>query len=112
MKDLVNGTEMRSFIGTLNLPQPGSNRGYSPVDIIESFLVSIRIGASRSYGSKFGFTHSGWLRYDRVLQQTRMSAYAYLVGNRFHPKVSIAVFFINSMGGVMMRCFLYCRDGF
>ena len=62
MKDLVNGTEIRSFLGRLNLPQPGSNRGYSPVDIIESFLVSIWIGASR-------FTHSGWLRYDTVLQQ-------------------------------------------
>ena len=57
VKDLVEGTEIRSFLGRLNLPQPGSNRGYSPVDIIDSFLVSIWIGASRSYGSKFGDTH-------------------------------------------------------
>jgi hypothetical protein len=62
MKDLVDGTKIRSFLDRLDLPQPGSNRGYSPVDIIESFLVSIWIGAR-------GFTHSGWLRFDPVLRQ-------------------------------------------
>ena len=44
MKDLVDGTKIRSFLDRLDLPQPGSNRGYSPVDIIEGFLVSIRKG--------------------------------------------------------------------
>jgi len=37
----------------LNLPRHGSNRGYDPKDIIESFWVSIWIGAIR-------FTHSSW----------------------------------------------------
>jgi hypothetical protein len=31
----------------VDLPLPGSNRGYSPVSIIESFLVSIWCGANR-----------------------------------------------------------------
>ena len=31
----------------IDLPQAGSSRGYSPVSIIESFLVSIWYGANR-----------------------------------------------------------------
>lgn len=32
---------LRSFLDTLDIPRPGSNRGYNPVDIIEGFwLVS------------------------------------------------------------------------
>src|SRR4030042_3301341 len=37
------------------LPNPGSNRGYSTVDLIEGFLVSIILGAKR-------LSHSGTLR--------------------------------------------------
>lgn len=62
MKELVDRTGIREFLGTLDLPLPGSNRGYSPVQMMESFWVSIWTGASR-------FTHSGWLRYDKVLQE-------------------------------------------
>jgi hypothetical protein len=61
MKELVDKTGIRERMSTLALPFPGSNRGYSPVQILESFWVSVWIGASR-------FTHSGWLRYDKVLQ--------------------------------------------
>jgi len=62
MKDLVDNTGIKSFMGALNLPRRGSNRSYFPLDIIESFWVSIWIGASR-------FTHSSWLRYDTVLKE-------------------------------------------
>jgi hypothetical protein len=42
------------------LPQPGSNRGYSPIDIIESFMVSIWCGANR-------FLHTEVTRHDKAL---------------------------------------------
>ncbi len=43
-----------------DLPTPGSNRGYSPVDLIEGFMVSTILGAKR-------LSHSGTLRHDRVV---------------------------------------------
>lgn len=61
MKELLDRTGIKGFMEKLPLPKPGSNRGYSPVQIIESFWVSVSIGASR-------FTHSAWLRYDKVLK--------------------------------------------
>lgn len=60
MKELMDKTGIREKLHILSLPQPGSNHGYSPVQILESFWVSVWTGASR-------FTHSGWLRYDKVL---------------------------------------------
>lgn len=42
------------------LPNPGSNRGYSATELIEGFLVSIILGAKR-------LSHSGTLRYDKVI---------------------------------------------
>lgn len=48
--------------GCIDLPQPGSNRGYSPVSIIESFLVSIWCGANR-------FMHTEVTRHDEVLKE-------------------------------------------
>lgn len=46
----------------IDLPQPGSNRGYSPVSIIESFLVSIWCGANR-------FMHTEVTRHDEALKK-------------------------------------------
>jgi len=43
-----------------DLPRPGSNRGYSPIVILESFLVSIWSGANR-------FLHTEITRHDKVL---------------------------------------------
>lgn len=45
-----------------HLPHPGSNRGYSPVDLIEGFMVSVLLGARR-------LSHSGTLRNDHVVQR-------------------------------------------
>lgn len=61
MKRFIDQTGIRDELTTLNLPQPGSNRGYQPEQIIESFWLSIWTGASR-------YIHCDWLRYDRVLQ--------------------------------------------
>jgi hypothetical protein len=62
MKDLVDRSGIKKRLAGLPLPQPGSNRGYDPVAIIESFWTSVWIGASR-------FCHSEYLRYDPVLRE-------------------------------------------
>ena len=61
MKRFVDQTGIREYLSGLNLPQPGSNRGYDPVQIVESFWLSIWTGASR-------YIHCDWLRYDKTLQ--------------------------------------------
>lgn len=63
---------LRQMLGKINfkeqvknctdLPQPGSNRGYSPLLIIESFLVSIWCGANR-------FMHTEITRHDQALKK-------------------------------------------
>ena len=61
MKKFVNQTGIRAFLGELDLPQPESNRGYSPHHIIESFWLSIWTDTSR-------YIHCDGLRYDKALQ--------------------------------------------
>lgn len=61
MKRFLDQTGIREELKSQNLPFPGSNRGYSPEQIIESFWLSIWTGASR-------YIHCDWLRYDKVLQ--------------------------------------------
>lgn len=61
MKRFIDQTGIREDLGKLNLPQPGSNCGYAPEQIIESFWLSIWTGASR-------YIHCDWLRYDKTLQ--------------------------------------------
>ena len=61
MKRFVDQVGIREKLETLNLPQPGSNRGYDPKQIVESFWLGIWTGASR-------YIHCDWLRYDQVLQ--------------------------------------------
>lgn len=53
---------LRETLFNLPLPQPGSNRGYNPVSLIEGFLVSVILGARR-------LTHSGLLRHDKVISE-------------------------------------------
>lgn len=62
MKELLDRSGIRRQLSALDLPFPGSNRGYLPVQMVESFWLSVWVGASR-------FAHSGWLRYDEVLQE-------------------------------------------
>lgn len=61
MKRFIDQTGIREFLKSIDLPTPGSNRGYSPEHIVESFWLSIWTGASR-------YIHCDWLRYDKVLQ--------------------------------------------
>lgn len=43
---------LRDAIRALPLPEPGSNRGYHPGELIDGFLTSVLLGARR-------FSHSG-----------------------------------------------------
>ena len=61
MKRFVNQTEIREYINSLDLPQPGSNRGYAAMHILESFWLGVWTGANR-------YIHCDWLRYDKTLQ--------------------------------------------
>ena len=61
LKDFMDHLEIISYLDTLNIPQPKSNRGYDPKIIILGFWLSIITGGSR-------FSHSDWIRYDTTLQ--------------------------------------------
>ena len=60
LKRFIDQTGIRDYLCQLDLPHPGSNRGYCPIQIIESFWLSIWTGASR-------YIHCDWLRYDKTL---------------------------------------------
>ena len=61
MKRFIDQIGIREKLAGLSLPMPGSNRGYDPGQIIESFWLSIWTGAGR-------YIHCDRLRYDKVLQ--------------------------------------------
>ena len=62
VKKFYQNSGLQDVISSLPLPQPGSNRGYDPVDIIEGFLVSVILGARR-------LAHAGLLRHDKVVSE-------------------------------------------
>ena len=62
VKRFIDRTGIREFLMTQDLPEPGSNAGYSPIHIIEAFWVSVWIGANR-------FAHTAILRFDHVLHE-------------------------------------------
>lgn len=98
MQELLARTKIREELEKLPLPRPGSNRGYTAVQILESFWVSVWIGASR-------FSHSGWLRYDKVLGEI-------FHGSVYHHKVPIVDFFTSLVGSATRKYLSVCSDGF
>jgi len=63
LKQMLDQTGLKKFLrSNSHLPQPGSNRGYQPADIIESFLVSVWCGSNR-------FLHTEILRQDSPLKK-------------------------------------------
>ena len=103
MKSFLDQTGIREFMQELDLPYPNSNRGYSPVHIIESFWLSIWTGANR-------YIHCDWLRYDTTLQKIfgwdempSQSTYSRFFG-KFSQKRNTEVFpsaqkwFIDNLG--------------
>ena len=61
LKDFMDTTNIIKDLRDVALPQPQSNAGIDPIDIIQGFWLSIFTGASR-------YIHADWLRYDTVLQ--------------------------------------------
>jgi hypothetical protein len=62
LKRFIDKTGIIEKLSGLDLPEPGSNRGYESETIVQSFWLSIWTGASR-------YIHCDWLRYDTVLQK-------------------------------------------
>ena len=62
LKDFIDTTNIIKDLESVNLPQPQSNAGINPIDIIQGFWLAIFTGASR-------YIHADWLRGDTVLQE-------------------------------------------
>lgn len=60
LKRMMDGMGLRQAIQSWDLPTPGSNRGYAPVQLIEQMIVSIWCGAAR-------FCHTDITRLDSTL---------------------------------------------
>ena len=59
---VYRGCGLRDFMCSLPLPEPGSNRGYKAIDLIEGFLASVILGSRR-------LEHCGMLRTDAVIKE-------------------------------------------
>jgi hypothetical protein len=62
MKRLLDHMDFASALQQAELPQPGSNRGYRPEQLIMQFMLSVWCGANR-------FEHAEVTRHDPVLKQ-------------------------------------------
>ena len=73
MKRMLDSMGFQNAALQWDLPQPGSNRGYPPVQLIEQLLVSIWCGACR-------FTHLDITRLDNTL--TRLFGWTRVAGHK------------------------------
>ena len=62
MKKMLDKMGFKQLLVQSNLPQPGSNRGYSPEQLVEQFIASVWCGANR-------FEHTEVTRQDQVIRQ-------------------------------------------
>ena len=60
LKRMLDGLGFKAAMQSWDLPQPGSNRGYAPEQLIEQMIVSIWCGAAR-------FVHADITRLDSTL---------------------------------------------
>lgn len=86
MKKLLDQTGIFTQLNGSDLPKQGSNRGYDPVQLITSFMVSIWCGANR-------FEHLEVSRFDDVLR--RIFGFKKMAGHkayqRYFQKFTIAI---------------------
>ena len=61
-KEFLDRTGIREVLGEAGMPYPASNRGYDPVQIVESFWVSVWLGGAR-------FSHTAIVRFDEALKE-------------------------------------------
>lgn len=73
LKRMTDGMGLREAITGWDLPAPGSNRGYQPVQLIEQMIVSIWCGAAR-------FCHADITRLDGTL--ARLFGWARTAGHK------------------------------
>jgi hypothetical protein len=62
MKRMLDHLGFDDALKQASLPQPGSNRGYRPEQLITQFMLSVWCGANR-------FEHGEVIRYDAVLRR-------------------------------------------
>ena len=62
LKNLMDKTGFREMLDLLPLPEQGSNRGHSPVQLIIQFIASLWCGANR-------YSHLNISRFDTTLQK-------------------------------------------
>ncbi len=86
MKKLLDQTGILTKLIACDLPVQGSNRGYNPIQLITSFMVSVWCGANR-------FEHLEVSRFDEVLR--RIFGYKRMAGHkayqRYFRKFTIAI---------------------
>lgn len=86
MKKLLDKTGILTQLIACDLPEQGSNRGYNPIQLIASFMVSIWCGANR-------FEHLEVSRFDEVLR--RIFGFKKMAGHkayqRYFQKFTIAI---------------------
>lgn len=86
MKKLLDRTGILSKLIACDLPEQGSNRGYNPIQLITSFMVSVWCGANR-------FEHLEVSRFDEVLR--RIFGFKKMAGHkayqRYFQKFTIAI---------------------
>ena len=61
-KEFLDRIEIRKILNESGLPSPGSNCGYDPVQVVESFWVSVWLGGVR-------FSHTAMVRFDDALKE-------------------------------------------
>ena len=62
MKRMLDHMGFDAALAASGLPQPGSNRGYAPAQLITQFMLSVWCGANR-------FEHTEVTRHDPVLKR-------------------------------------------
>lgn len=86
MKKLLDQTGILTRLVACDLPGQGSNRGYDPIQLVTSFMVSVWCGANR-------FEHLEVSRFDDVLR--RIFGYKKMAGHkayqRYFQKFTIAI---------------------
>lgn len=101
MRRMLQGMKLSEAAKQWDLPQPCSNRGYEPLQIIEQFLVSIWCGANR-------FAHADITRMDGTL--TRLFGWTRVAGHkaiiRFFNRFDMAR---NEQVQAQIYCWLFDR---
>jgi len=73
LKRMLDVIGFRAAAQGWDLPQPGSNRGYPAIQLIEQFIVSIWCGGNR-------FAHAEITRFDKIL--TRLFDWKAVAGHK------------------------------